>query len=289
MLKKEHVAELEKTAGIKAGELASAISNEKEVDIEITTEKHFSKEEWENHNETLEAEKDSLGKSKYDEGKDAGGGMIVRDMKITAGLEYEGKKPETFIEKYKEKILSDADKNPDKRVTELEGDIAVLRDKTLPEKEGKIEELNGKILGMERAGEIQEHLPTKLPVGVTQKDAKTIIMSNLDFSKDDKGHEVVKRNGEILKDKTRKNIGFKVAIADFATERKWMDGKGGKGGGSEIPGGGNSDYKSMRKMSELNALFVEKNINPMSEKANLMRSETMKAAKEAKEEFNFDE
>lgn len=289
MLKKEQIVTLEKVAGIKAGELASAITDKKEVEVAITTEKAFNKDEWESHNTSLDAEKDALGKSKYDEGKEVGEKQMVRDMKITTGLEYEGKKPETFIEKYKEKVLLDADKNPDKRVTELESDIAILRDKTIPEKDTKIEELNGKINGMKIAGDIQEHMPTKLPSGFTPKDARLIIMDNLDFGKDDKGNEVVKRNGEVLKDKTRKNVSFKDAIADFATERKWMEGAGGKGGGSHLPGGGNSDYKSMRKMSELNAYFDDKGINPMSEKANLMRSETQKAAKEAKEEFKFNE
>jgi len=237
----------------------------------------------------LDAEKDTLGKNKYDEGKNAGEGMVIRDMKITSELDYEGKKPEMFLQKIKEKVLLDADKNPDKRVTELEGDIAILRDKTIPEKDTKIEELNGKINGLEISGDIQKHIPTKLPTGFTQDDAKLIIMDNLAFSRDDKENEVVKRNGKILKDKTRNNVGYKAAIEDFATERKWMDGSGGKGGSHDIPGGGNSDYKSFRKMSELNAYFEEKNINSMSEKANLMRSETMKAAKEAKEEFKFNE
>lgn len=73
------------------------------------------------------------------------------------------------------------------------------------------------------------------------------------------GKEVVKRNGEILRDKTTQNpLPRKQAIADYFTERKWVGQEGGAGGrgGTNNPPGSTSGIK---KESEYQQKWLAEN------------------------------
>ncbi len=283
MLSDKTVAALAKVTGLSADDLANGISQEKEVDLEIAVVKTFTDSEWESYEDRL----DKDFKKKYDEGKETGEKQMIREMKTKVGLEYEGRKPEDFIEKFKGKVLSDAKLDPDGRVKELEKDLKFIKETTLKEEQDKVSRLTKENSELKIDGKIGQYI--KAPDGLTQEDAKIIVMKNLDFSIDSEGKEVVKKNGQILKDKTRNNVSFENAIIDFATERKWRTGTEGRGG-KDNPAGkgvGLDDPKKARKMSELNTYFEQKEINPMGEEARGIISEAAKAAKEAKEEFDF--
>jgi hypothetical protein len=125
---------------------------------------------------------------------------------------------------------------------------------------------------------------------MTQDDALMIVQNNLEFNVVD-GKEQVKRNGSVLKTSdTRENIGFQSAISDFATERKWRAGDGGRGGGDETPPAGVlEDHKKARTMSQVEAIAEKKGISMLGEEGKAMVADAAKAAKEAKEEFKYDE
>ena len=283
MLSEKTKADLAKSAGLTVSELASAISDEKEKDLDIKVTKSFTDKEWETHETSIEDEKDGLGKDKYDEGKEVGERQVIRDMKAKAGLEYEGKKPEDFINKYKASILEEADKNPDKRIIELQKDKDALNT-TIGERDTKIKELGGKITMGKIDGRVKGYLPEKYKDGMNEKDAFIITKANLEYLTDEDGNEYAKRNGSVLKDNMRKNISWETATTDFVIEKGWGANKSGRGGG----GGGLSDTKNARKMSELNEYFEKNNINPLGQEAKAMIVEAEKSAKEAKEEFVFD-
>lgn len=282
-LSKNSIEKLAKIAGMTSEALTEAIQDKDEKDVEINVEKTFTADEWEQYETNLATEK----QTKYEEGKTAGQEMTIKALKNESGLEFTGKNTGDFIENFKKKILKDADKDPDKKVAELENDLKVLREETLVQKETEINQLKSQLTSNRVDGSIRSSLPSKLPAGLTQDDALTIIKNNLEFGFDAEGKEVVKKGGETLKDKTRSNIGFKDAISDFVVERNWTTGTGGRGGNDE-PGGKVTDYKKIRKISELNEYFEEKGINPKGQEANAILSEVNKAAKDAGEELEFD-
>jgi len=288
-LSKKTIAALCKAAGISDSELSKAIEAEKEIDIDILVSKSFTEDEWEQHQESIESEKDQLGKNKYDEGKEVGERQLVKKLKEDAGLNYEGKKPEDFIEKFKVKVLEEAKINPDQKVKDLQKDVDALRG-TVTEKEEEVKSLNGQLKGIQVERKALEYLPKKLPEGWTPGDALTVMRRDLAFDFDEGGGEVVKKNGEILKDeKTRKPIGFETAIQQYSIDRKWMSPEGGRGGDDE-PGGGKTitDHKKARKMSELEPIWKEKGISELSEDARAMVNEAVKDAKESNEVFDYD-
>lgn len=282
MLKKETIAALAKAAGQSAEELAKAISSESEVDFEIKTSHFFTDEEW----KTREASLDKEHKEKYDSGKEAGQEMVIKDLKIKEGLEFDGKKPEDFVKALRAKTLEDADKNPDKKVSELEKDLEKLRGE-ITQKDTSISDLNKQLKGVQIDSKISKYIPEKLPEGVTKEDALFIVKRNFEFEMEE-GKEVVKKNGEVIKDKTRNPVSYENAIIEFATERKWRVADGGRGGDDGTKGGSTADPSKFRKMSDFNKYFDENDINPASQKAMGIVMEAQKAAKEAKEEFALD-
>ncbi len=286
MLTKEGVEAIAKTSGIKVEDLAKAITDEKEVDIKVLVSKTFTESEWESHEDAIDLEK----KSKYDEGKTVGTEQTVKKMKQKADLTFDGKKPEDFMEKHKIKMLEEADKNPDSRVKELEGDLKALREVSIPDKDNKIKELIEQIGRESIFRTVEKFIPVKLPESLTREDAKTIIQNEFDFGKDETG-EFVKRNGDIMKDdKTRSRTSYQDAISNFVADRKWTV-AGGGGGGEDIPGGGGSfsDHKKIRKMTEMDKYLDSKDIHPLSQEAKGLIDDATKAAVEAKEEFVFDD
>lgn len=284
MLTKKTIEALAKTVGLDASELANAISDEQEKDLTIDVIKSFTSEEWGKHEEAIDKEK----KSKYDNGKRVGSEQVISELKTKVGLDFQGKSEDDFISNFKSKVLDDNDKNPDSRIVELEKDIKTLRDVTLKGEQEKNIQLQAQIDQINTKSKVTKLIPSKLPVGITQGDAETILMSNLEFTKDDEGNEVVKKNGQVLKDeKLRTNVSYETAVTDFVTERNWRSSEPGRGGeGSE--GSKHSDYKAIRSMKEMNDYFEANGINPMSDKGQTIIQEAEKSARNSKEEFDFD-
>ncbi len=284
MLSKEMIKSLAVTAGISADDLANAISSEEEKKIDIKTKKHFTDEEWEKYEDSIDKER----KEKYDDGVKTGTNKTIKYLKEKVGLDYEGRKPEDFIKKFKDKVIEDEKLSPEPKIKTLETDIEKLRDEIL-EKDNKINESNQKYQGLKIRSSLEQFITSDLPVGMTKDDALTIMQSKMSFGYDDEGKEVVTKNGEVLKTKTRENVGFKDAISDFQTEKKWRNGKEGRENDDDTGGGGFSDPKKIRKMSDMSKYFEENNINPLSQEARGYINDANSDASESKEEFEFDE
>jgi protein-disulfide isomerase-like protein with CxxC motif len=155
-LTKEAVEALAKAANMTFDDLDAAIKAEDEKTIEVKTTKAYTEESW----KTFEA---NFKKENYEEGKTAGSEMVIKELKKTAGLDFEGKKQDDFLKNYKTKILSDAKINPDKRVTELQEDLRVMREETIPNITKEKETLAGQISKIRMEKEIIKHIPKKLP------------------------------------------------------------------------------------------------------------------------------
>lgn len=284
MLSQKSKNAIAEVLGVSVDVLTSAISSEEEKDIDFDVKKSFNSQEWEDYESAVDREK----KGKYDEGKEVGEKQLIKSMKDAVGLDYEGRRSEDFIQKYKDKVIKDANINPDQRVKELTDDIEALKTSST-EKDTEISTLKGQLSGYKIDGKISEHLPGTLPKGLKKEDVLGIIKSNYSFDVDEEGKEVVKQNGEILKDKTRNHISFEQAITDFVTERGWnVAGTGGRGRGNELPSGSVSDPKKIRSMSELRQYFEDNDISDKGSKAMGLIQEAAKSAKEANEEFVYD-
>jgi hypothetical protein len=107
------------------------------------------------------------------------------------------------------------------------------------------------------AGIIGE-FPTGRGADLNDQERLGILKGVLTFEMVD-GKEVVKRNGEVLRDKTTQNpLPRKQAIADYFTERKWTGadlGPGGRGGGNNPPG----SSSGIKKYSEFKDKWVAEN------------------------------
>lgn len=90
--------------------------------------------------------------------------------------------------------------------------------------------------------------------GADLRDSERLTLLKMDLQIEEvEGKEVVKRNGEILKDpNTHAPIPVDKAINDYFTERKWIAEvkPGGRGGNDTPPGGDASGLKSLSKFTE---------------------------------------
>lgn len=94
--------------------------------------------------------------------------------------------------------------------------------------------------------------PANRAADLTDAERLVLLKSALTFEEVE-GKQVVKKNGEILRDKTTQNpIPASQAITDYFTERKWIApaGPGGRGGGDNPAGGGGAGMKSLTKFTE---------------------------------------
>lgn len=283
MLSKDSIEALARAAGITVKEITEAIEHKEEQSIAVKTKKTFTEEEWEKYEDNIDSEK----KAKFDEGKETGQRQIIRDMKTQANLDYEGSKdPKKFIEELTKKAVKDAGANPDKKIQELQKDVEKLR-ADIKTKDETITTLKTEKDRISVRDSIYKYLPDKLPTGLTKEDAVMLLQNSHEFLVEE-GKEVVKKNGEILKTKTRENVSFADAISDIVVEKGWTSsGTGGRGKGDEGSGGGVTDPKKIRKMSEMEDYFSEKGIHPMSQEAMSMIQEAEKSAFDSKEEFDY--
>lgn len=141
-------------------------------------------------------------------------------------------------------------KNPEKvaealKAMQAKGDPGLSEQIALLQKD--VERLNGEketILKQQKEFQFDNELMSAFPQNRSQvlndREYLMAIKNNLQFVEED-GQQVVKRNGEIVRDATTRNPKpAKDVIADLFNERKWIDsgGSGGRGGGDKTPTGG---------------------------------------------------
>ena len=127
MLNKETLNKIAKSLKLKVEDLESALTNEKEVALEIPELTLLTAEE-------LTARDENIGRTKYNEGKTAGVEMGVKELKNELGLDFDGKDIKSLVTAVQKKTLDDAKIEPNKKVEELNNVVANLQ-KTIAEKE----------------------------------------------------------------------------------------------------------------------------------------------------------
>lgn len=191
MLKKTDIDKIAELLKIDGTALNEAIRSEQETAIEIPDVSVFTADEI--------AARDS---NKKAEGKTAGIEMLVKELKRTHGVEFEGKDPAKFIEAYTAKVLGEANVAPDKKLAEANTMIEALRG-NLQKAE---DERDAASAGLRSLG-----LRTKALSGVEgefvlAKDKILNLMTAEGYSLDEDGGTVIfKQNGDIVRDAKTQN------------------------------------------------------------------------------------
>lgn len=239
MLKKTTKDALKKL-GFDVTKLEAAIKDEAEVDFTLPEINNLTEEELATRDkEVIAAAKPEIFKSGKDAGIEIAGKAIAKKYSIT---DIDLKDPDKIIEALDAKMTS-GDAGLKDQVKLL------LKDKETLEAAIETEKKNAK--AVLRDVELISSLPTKRSQVLTDKEYLLAINANLQIEEVD-GVEVVKRNGEILRDsKTQKPIGKQDAITKLFEERKWLseEQQGGRGGGDGL-NGGNGGVKTFSKFEE---------------------------------------
>ena len=253
----------ERLKGIKVGDkdltidmLKDALS--KEDQIELTAGNVHILDET-----ALDGLKETMKKQGYSEGKTAGSEMTIKELKVKAGLEYDGKDPDKFIQTITEKISKEKGIEPNKKITELTESLENLR-KVAESKDGEVKTWEQKYSGLEKTYRVNDVIASKLPKNLQVVNAKqftTLLQAEgytVDFTEG--GEPIQMLHGKALKDKMEKPIPVETVLTDFATRNNWLNG-GGRGAGDEGGKGGANDFKTM---TDVYAYMDKNNINPMS-------------------------
>jgi hypothetical protein len=131
--------------------------------------------------------------------------------------------------------------------------------------------------------QIISQFPAGRTADLTDAERLVLVKSALQIEEVD-GKTVVKKNGEILRDKTTQNpLPVNQAITDYFTERKWIGqdaGAGGRGGGNNPPG----SASGIKKASDFEQKWIAENPGK-----NLISDDYVNALnKHAKETPDFD-
>jgi len=243
MLKKERISEIAKLLKIDETTFVAALASTDEIDVEIPKELTVLTQE------ELTKRDESVGKLKYNEGKNAAVEMLVKEQKEKEGLEFEGKDPEKLIEALKKKVLVDAKIEPNKKIEELNGVITKLQDNVKASDEEK-KTLSKQIEAVKTDSKLLGLLPANRLSILNDEEYLNNFKSSHSIEIED-GKEVVKKGGEILRDKaTQAPLEPKDVINQYFTERKWVgetpEDRKGRGAG-----GDNGKPSVFLKMSEL--------------------------------------
>jgi hypothetical protein len=150
----------------------------------------------------------------------AGGEIAIKNLKEKTGLEFEGKSQETFIEKFKEKVLGEANITESEKVKELNATIGKLQDnvhKLTQEKEISAQQA---LQGMRDAELLTMTIDLK-PDHISNEMWLTMVKLENELAEDN-GVKVVKRKGEIVRnnDGDLKPIEPKEALKSWIAEKK---------------------------------------------------------------------
>lgn len=245
MLKTEQIKSIATFLKIDPSKLETAIKDEKEVEVELPKEGQFMTPT------DIESRDKNIKSTGYNEGVTAGKEMLVKDLKQSQGLTFEGKDPEKFITEFKTKVLTEAKLQPNEALKEKETIIANLQknvqtlteEKQQLENTHKVQQLNSKIY--------REVPPTS--VGFEPEEViNSMKLKGYDFEPDEAGGIIAKLNGQVLRDQTTQNpLTVKDVIGSYVKERKWEKSEAetprGRGAGNSTPNLGGASTLSQAK------------------------------------------
>lgn len=208
------------------------------------------------------AQNETTRSNAFKEGKSAFGQIWTKEMKTKyPSITYDGKNPETFMERFAEGKVSEIEVDPDKKVQKLKTDNEELKMKlqtSLDSVDGIKSEHAAEMFGIRSSGRIMSAIPdgTIIP----RSDVLVVFNSRVKTSKDDDGnifHAPI--GGEPYKNEVGDYLNTQEVVNKFIDDNKYLDG-GGMGEGDKH-GGTKTVYKNM---SSYSSAMEKKGINQMS-------------------------
>jgi hypothetical protein len=269
MLKKDTLKRIAGILKVREADLETAIKDTNEVDF-VIDEKLSS---------FTEPELNTLKTNTYNDGKAAGVEIEIKEAKKKLNLDFTGKTIDGLLDAHKAAVIAEAKITPDKKVTELEGQVTTLKT-TVADYEKKLAEETTKAATAVINSELYKYIPEPGENGpaIGKDEVITLLKAN--------GYEVKNENGvfkaykgdQLQQDKLGNPLPVKDVVTGFLTEKKLLT-------PTTVPGGRGGDDKrppaKAMKMSELKKQFTDSG-------KSLNGEEFMKAAQEAAKDKDFD-
>ena len=255
MVKDDILKKVAERAGIKPEDFITAVKAENETDFNLEeTQGSFY------NDADLEALKERIGKEKYNEGKQAGSEMTIKEAREKYKLDFEGKSIDNLVDAVKKSVSKDASVREKELQTSLES-LQSKYEKDITEKDTAINQMNSQFKQMTIRNEIISQVPK---LDVLKPDQFVMLAeSNFTFDKSEEGSILVKdKSGNVLKDKLERPIKPADILEDFAVKNGWVK-KDGRGDGN-YGGGAGQKFKTKNEAFA----YMEKNgIMPDSNEA----------------------
>lgn len=273
MIKESILKTIATRAGVDADKFIAAIKSESETEFTVEGNGEFLTDD------EIENIKTESKKTGYSEGKEAGSEMTIKAVKKLAGVEFEGKTPENLFAAVKEKLSTEAGKEPNTKIAELESDKKKLQD-LISEKEGIIQTKESELTNLFIEAKIKSRLPEKTETGLTRDDLFTLYSSRRKFQRTENDIQLLDpKTGEQIKDKKMNHVKIENDIEEFLEPYGKPKTDGASGG--DDTGNSSKGIESMKKMSDVHA-YIEKNNIPLSQQSAILA----KAAKNEGFDYN---
>lgn len=213
----------------------------------------------------------------------AGKEIAIKELKEKSGVEFDGKDPETFISKIKEKAVEEAKIPANDQKLQWETEKKALQGK-ITDAEGKVTALENEKKSLTFDSTLRGKLPADRKKAFSDDDHLMLTKSRLGI-KQENGKTFYEYKGKRLQDDKMNDLDLDAAIGHIYTEEKWReDGEGGAGGGASRPagGGGGSKPTVFKNMTELKAHLKSQGIDEASAEA----TQAARAAKQANPAFD---
>lgn len=146
--------------------------------------------------------------------------IFVKDLKAKAGLEFEGKTEEKFIEEYKKAVLKEAGQSVDEKVTAKEQKITQMQ-AALEAKDSEIQKLTGDVSASKKDTLLLRSFPKNRDSKLSDDDYLTLLKSRAELKEED-GKTVVYANGQPLQDDKFNPLPVDAAVAKVFETNNWL-------------------------------------------------------------------
>lgn len=210
----------------------------------------------------------------------AGKEIAIKELKVEAGIEFEGKDGKKLIEEIGKKALAGANIEESVKVKELNTTIEGLRT-NIATMQAEAQTLTASARESANDQELLTLTIDQKPENLTNNQWLALIkLDNKIVEKD--GVKVIERNGAVVANKTDlKPLPVKEALTAFITESKIgkVSDAGAGAAGAAGRGGGDSQkpYLGLSNMKQFNDHLKEQNISPNGDQAKTMLAEVTAA------------
>ena len=146
--------------------------------------------------------------------------IMIKDMKELAGLEFDGKTPEKFIEALKEATLKEANVSVDEKVKAANTKVEELRTK-LTEREKEVATFKESATKAQQQAKLLKHFPKDRNSSLTDEDYLTLLNSKAQILEDE-GKEVFVFNGKKYQDDKLNPLPLNEAIPLAFKDSNWI-------------------------------------------------------------------